>query len=196
MATQVLSLVVAYTIRTRAIGLRGLLPWPPLSQDTSRLKALTTNHSVIIGRRTFETDLNSIPLPSRRNIILSSSPAFIPPPGVVHASDWNEALLLAEEGFGGGGYDDGTSVHSQRAGRPVFVLGGAAVYAHALRCGDVRMVFATEIEADFPGDRFFPELPGRWRRLEGNECTMGWAREEAAVDNGVRFRFVTYERQV
>ena len=64
------------------------------------------------------------------------------------------------------------------------MIGGGTVYAQALPLAD--RLYATEVDADFDGDAFFPELPaGEWR------CTD----ESAPVDeNGLRYRFKTYER--
>lgn len=211
MSPRVVSLVVAYSLRTRAIGLRNGLPWPPLRQDLSRLRALTLGQTVIMGRRTFESvEMDGVPLPGRRHVVLSRDPVWAPPPGVVHAADWAEALMLADAGFGGGGYDDGTIVTragSGVGGNSVFVLGGEQVYRCALQGTDAVRIFATEIQDDFDGDVSFPKLNNReWRRIgdygdgsyaevKGPEfCPKGWAAAEPIIENGITYRFVTCER--
>lgn len=188
-----LSLVVAYSTRTRAIGLLGSLPWPNLRGDLSRLAALTRRHAVIMGRRTFESgEVGGVPLPDRRNIVLSRDPGWSPPPGVVHAQDWREALLLADAGFGGLGYDNGEEVVGGGGGS-IFVLGGEMVYRRALKDERVRTVFATEVEGDWRGDAFFPALGEEWRRVEDERCPKAWP-GGAGEERGVRYRFVTFEK--
>lgn len=191
-----LSLVVAYSLRTRSIGLFGSLPWPILRKDFSRLASLTRHHPVIMGRRTFESgEFGGMPLPDRRNIVLSRDAGWAPPSGVVHAQDWGEAMLLADAGFGGLGYDDGTRVQGAGGVAPeVFVLGGEMVYKRALSDERVRRVFATEVEGDWRGDVFFPALGDEWRRVGEDSCQKGWAGDDFMEERGVRFRFVTFEK--
>ena len=57
-----------------AIGKDNQLLWH-ISDDLKRFKALTTGHSVIMGRKTFES-LPKKPLPNRQNIVITSSPDF------------------------------------------------------------------------------------------------------------------------
>lgn len=210
MAPYNLSLIVAYSVRTRAIGLLGELPWPRLNKDLARFASLTRGHSIIMGRNTFESsEVGGVSLPGRRNVVLSRNTCWVPPSGVVHAEDWREALLLADSGFGGAGYDDGavmTEAGDMRMERNIFVVGGEEVYQRALEDSRLQWIFATEVEGDWDGDTFFPELqPKLWRRIgaprEGYQevlteefCRMGWAKKELRLENGVAYRHVTYER--
>lgn len=205
-----LSLAVAYSIRTRAIGLLGALPWPRLKGDLVHFASLTRGHAVIMGRNTFESsEVGGVALPGRRNIVLSRNTGWVPPSGVVHAENWREALLLANSAFGGAGYDDGaatTEAGSTGVLKNIFVVGGEGLYRCALEDGRVRWIFATEVEGDWDGDSFFPELESKlWRRIGapkngfhdilGEEfCRMGWARNERMWENGIAYRHVTYER--
>lgn len=211
-----LSAVVAYARKSRAIGLYSALPWPRLPTDLARFKALTEHAPIIMGRRTFESaEIDSVPFRCRRNIVLSRDAGWPSPAGVMHADDWNEALLLAEAGFGGAGYDDGETVTSAHPFRKnVFVIGGEAVYRHALTLSDplCSTIFATEIEGDWDGDTFFPEIDQtEWVRfgaehehndtheqhlvLPAANCPQGWALPESVTENGITFRFVTYQRR-
>lgn len=150
-----------------------------------------------MGRRTFESgEVNGVPLPDRRNIVLSRDPCWVPPPGVVHAQDWGEALLLADSGFGGMGYDDGEEVlEAGKLGGEVFVLGGEMVYKRALRDERVRRIFATEVEGEWRGDVFFPVLGNEWRRVGQDDCRKGWAGDAFMEERGVKYRFVTFEKE-
>ena len=56
-----------------AIGRNGTLPWH-LPDDLRRFKALTTGHTILMGRRTFVSIGH--PLPNRRNLVLTHDTAF------------------------------------------------------------------------------------------------------------------------
>ena len=61
--------IIAAVARNRAIGFQNkLLYWLP--NDLKRFKALTTGHTIIMGRNTFES-LPKGALPNRRNVVLS-----------------------------------------------------------------------------------------------------------------------------
>ena len=63
--------IIAATAANRAIGLNNkLLYWLP--NDLKRFKALTTGHTIIMGRRTYES-LPKGALPNRRNIVITRS---------------------------------------------------------------------------------------------------------------------------
>lgn len=159
-----IAIVVAYGAN-RVIGRDGGLPWR-IPSDMRHFKALTVGHTVLMGRRTFASLPAAFrPLPQRRNLVLSSDPAFDP----------------------GGGAEAFTGLDSALAacGGDCFVIGGAAVYEEALPLAD--RVHATEIAAAPDGDTRFPALPeGEW------ECV---ARGEPISENGHTFEFVVYERR-
>lgn len=188
-----LAIAVSYTRFTRAIGFRGALPWPKLPTDLTRFKQLTSNHAIIMGRKTFESkEISSVPLPNRRNVVLSRDPGWASPAGVVHASDWDEALYLADAGFGGAGYDNGESVpRASDEGNDVFVIGGESLYDHALSNG-CRWIFATEIDGLFDADTFFPELGPQWKAVPEEECPRKWARTATMKEDGLTYSFATY----
>ena len=136
-----------------------------LSQDLKRFKALTLGHAVILGRRTLSTFPGGRPLKGRRNLILSTTPDFAPEGGEVYPS--LDALLAA-------------------APADAFVIGGESVYRALLdRCGTA---YVTKILAQYPADRYFPDLDAdpRWESVEESELLE---------ENGVRFRYVTYRRR-
>ena len=81
--------IIAAIDRHRGIGYQNkLLFWLP--NDLKRFKALTTGHTILMGRRTFES-LPKGALPNRRNLVLSSNPA-LEFPGAERYSSLNEAL--------------------------------------------------------------------------------------------------------
>lgn len=124
--------------RNGVIGKDGKLPWH-FSADLKFFKNLTTGHTVIMGRKTF--DSIGKPLPNRRNIVISrSAPASVP--GVEFAAGIEEAVKLAQEG-------------------DTFIIGGASIYKETLDLVDG--IYLTQIAADYEGDTFYPGVPGEFR---------------------------------
>jgi dihydrofolate reductase len=158
----VLAIVVAYA-ENRAIGYRGGLPWR-LPSDLRRFRELTIGHTVLMGRRTFESlpDAHR-PLRERRNVVVSANPDFVAPGGEVHVS--LDAALAT-------------------CGEDCFAIGGASIYEQTLPRAD--RIYATHVEASPPGDVFFPALaPTDWR------CAQ---ESERIFENELSFVFRTYER--
>lgn len=123
--------------RSGVIGRDGALPWH-LPADMAYFRKTTSDHPVIMGRRTFES--LSSPLPRRTNIVVSRRPEY-EMPGIRTASSLDAALALAAVAEG-----------SDTA----FVIGGAELYAAALPRADELHV--TRIDADVGGDVVFPPL--------------------------------------
>ena len=135
--------IIAAVARNMAIG-RGneLIYWLP--NDLRRFKALTTGHTIIMGRRTFQS-LPKGALPNRRNIVLTRSGKEFP--GAETYSSLREALdscLPSEE---------------------VFVIGGATVYAEALPLAD-RLCLT---EVDDEADAFFPQVSSDLWKVSSRE---------------------------
>ncbi|MEI2416947.1 dihydrofolate reductase [Orrella sp. JC864] len=156
-----LTLVVAYA-RNRAIGRDNALPWR-LPGDLAHFKRTTTGAPIIMGRKTWES--LGRPLPGRRNIVISRNPRYRAE-GAELAPDLAAALRLAGDA------------------PEVFVIGGAQIYEQALAHAD--RIVATEIQAEVPGDAFFPDLPaGQWREQ---------SRAPQPAENGYAYDFVEYRR--
>ena len=135
-----ISIIVAIA-KNYAIGFENkLLYWLP--NDLKRFKALTTGHTIIMGRRTFES-LPKGALPNRRNIVLSRQDIEFP--GAERYPSLESALAQCR--------DD----------EEVFIIGGASVYREALPLADKLCI--THID-DTPeaADAFFPEIdPSVWK---------------------------------
>lgn len=126
--------LIAAVARNRVIGLDNKMPWH-LPEDLRYFKAQTEGHTVLMGRKTFES--LGRPLPKRRNIVITRQ------------SDWQaEGVEVAH------------SLHEAYAacapeGR-VFVIGGAELYRQALPEADTLLL--TEMDITPEGDTFFPEF--------------------------------------
>ncbi len=112
-----------------------------LSADLKRFKALTSGHTVLMGRKTLESLPGGRGLPNRRNIVLTAQRDFAAERAeVVHSPA--EAVLTVDE--------------------DAWVIGGESVYRQFLPlCG---RVYVTRIAADGGADAFFPALDSdpRW----------------------------------
>ncbi|KMK77646.1 dihydrofolate reductase [Alkalihalobacillus pseudalcaliphilus] len=119
------------------------MPWH-LPNDLKFFKRVTSGHTVIMGRRTYESMGRA--LPKRRNIILTSDPTFKAEGcEIVHSK---EAVLEAIR-------DENES----------FVIGGAGLFE--LFRDDVDKIYKTEIKESFPGDVFFPQWDwNHWKLIE------------------------------
>jgi len=155
--------LIAAMAENRAIGIDNRLPWY-LPADLKRFKALTMGHTMILGRKTFDS-IGGIPLPGRPTIVVTRQPEYNPP-GVQVAHTVEEALDLAQ-------------------GDEVFVGGGEEIFRMALDRAD--RLYLTVIHKEFPGDTFFPEIdPAVWR-LTGQEDYEATATTPA-------FSFQVYDR--
>lgn len=145
------SLIVAMA-KNRVIGANNALPWH-LPSDLKRFKALTMGHHILMGRKTFES-IGRV-LPGRTSVVISRNPGYRPA-GVVVARSIADAIDKA------------------RGDAEIFVIGGEQVFREALPSAN--RIYLTEIDRDFPGDVFFPELEqGRWQ-----ETASETVRDEAA----------------
>lgn len=134
--------IIAAVDRRMGIGHENkLLFWLP--NDLKRFKTLTTGHTIIMGRKTFES-LPKGALPNRRNIVLSARPETRCPGAEVFSS--------LEEALGHCAPDE-----------QVYIIGGASVYRQALPLAD--MLCLTEIDAEAPqADAYFPKVdPETWQ---------------------------------
>ena len=154
--------IIAAVARNRAIGYKNkLIYWLP--NDLKRFKALTTGHTIIMGRNTF-LSLPKGALPNRRNIVLSHS-AFNSPPKLGGKATGRRAQLGNEPAGRGGlnkpfpGCDSYPSLEEAlqhcAPDEDIYIIGGASVYQQALPLAD--RLCLTEID-DTPAeaDTFFP----------------------------------------
>ena len=148
------------------IGRAGNIPWR-LPEDMSRFKDLTMGHTVVMGRRTWESLPARVrPLPGRRNVVLTRQADYMAE-GAVVVTSLDDALAEAAEGN-------------------VWVIGGAEIYALALpratRCE------VTEVDMDLPrrdDDAIAPVLDEGWVARDAN-----WQ----VSRSGLRYRFSSYQR--
>lgn len=134
-------IIAALAGSTRVIGKRGKLPWPAIPEDLQRFQSLTRGHPVIMGRITWELDLEKVPLPERLNIVISRQEGRDAGPVWVASL---EAAIAVAQGM-----------------EKVFIVGGATLYTQALATADTLEL--TVIEGEYAGDTFFRSMKV-WRR--------------------------------
>lgn len=165
--------IIAAIAENGAIGLNGkLLYWLPA--DLKRFKALTTGHTIIMGRKTFES-LPKGALPNRRNVVLTRSKKDFP--GAETYGSLAEALASCNLPLKGAG-----------GAEEVYIIGGASVYAEALPLAD-RLCLTEVHDTPQEADAFFPDF-------DRNEWQVTF-REEHEPDekHAQSFTFIDYVRK-
>ena len=158
-----LSIIVAKA-KNNTIGKDNTIVWK-LPDDLKRFKERTIGHTMIMGRKTFES-LGGI-LPDRKHIILSRNPDFNIDSDYVKVV---HSLLELQE------YMDDKEEH--------FVIGGAIIYN--LLMPYCNKMYVTQLDKDFEGDSLFPKInEDEWKEV---------SREEGPEDgiNDFRYEYITY----
>jgi dihydrofolate reductase len=121
---------IAAMAKNRVIGNAGSIPWH-IPEDFKWVKQCTLGHTIVMGRKTYES--MGRPLPKRRNVVLSRSAE--PIPGCVVLSSLDEVSTLSEEG-------------------DIWIFGGAEIYRQAFP--RVAELYLTVVDKEPEGDTFFP----------------------------------------
>jgi dihydrofolate reductase len=146
--------IIAALNRDRVIGVGGKIPWH-VSEDLKRFRRLTTGHTVLMGRKTYES--MGKPLFNRRNVVLTSQKfeGVESYPTIAHAL---QALQDQDQ---------------------VFVIGGGELYAQLL--DSAQALYLTIVDKVVEGDAFFPpyeHLIGDTFRLVNSEPHEGYRFED------------------
>lgn len=160
----IINVIAAMTAHNRVIGLRGGIPWR-IPEDMARFKELTTNNTVIMGRKTWESlPANFRPLPKRENIVITRTLGY-EAAGALVVPSFEKAVETA-------------------VGDEVFVIGGATIYEQALPIAD--RLHLTLVHGEYQGDTFFPPFSD-FRRIVSEEIFP-------AVKSTVAYTFLTLAR--
>ncbi len=155
--------IIAAVAENRAIGFENkLIYWLP--NDLKRFKALTTGHTIIMGRNTF-LSLPKGALPNRRNVVLSRTQNDFP--GCDCYASLDEALQHCSPD------------------EDVYIIGGASVYAQAIAIAD-RLCLTEVADTPSDADTFFPPY-GEWKEVWREDH----ATDEK---HAYRYSFVDYEK--
>ena len=155
--------IIVAQAKNRAIGIDGALPWH-LSADLKRFRQLTTGHTIIMGRKTW--DSIGKPLPNRHNIVITRTQDLMLE-GAQTVTSLKAAIQIASNEL------------------EKFIIGGAEIYNLALPIVDT--IEMTLIHQDIQGDTYFPPVdPNIWEASERSEH-----QDDAS---GLGYSFVTYKR--
>ncbi len=158
------SLIVAMA-SNGVIGVNGDLPWK-LSADLRRFKQLTMGHSIIMGRKTYES-IGRL-LPGRTSIVVTRRKVYSVLTGALLANGVPEAIELA------------------RGNTEAFIIGGAEIYRAAMPLVD--RMYVTAVAAEVAGDTYFPDWdPAGWQLTEQTDHV-------ADEQNGFDYSFRVYDR--
>ena len=130
--------IIAAVADNNVIGKDNQIPWD-IPTDLTHFKTLTTGHTIIMGRRTYES-IGRV-LPNRENIIVSSTLQHVD--GAMIAKSLEDALNIASE-------------------EEVFIIGGARLYQEALPLADVLDI--THVRVSPEGDTYFPTVD--WQQYD------------------------------
>ena len=175
-----ISLLVAYTKDKRVIGAQGKIPWN-LSSERNRFKELCRGKYVIMGRKSFEEIGKPLSycklIVVSKTWIASSLTAFAPrnDVGSLSLSKGLEICSSLQEAF---------AFCKEQGQEEILVAGGGEIYRQALPYAT--KIYATEIDAHFEGDTFFPELDDSWQS----------AVESTHEENGVSYKYITLQKGI
>lgn len=158
-------ILIAAVARNGVIGLDNGLPWR-LKADLAHFKKKTSGHSIVMGRKTWES--LGHPLPGRRNLVISRNAHFVAA-GAEVFTDPLEAIEAAA------------------TSEKIFIIGGAELYCQTLAYVDRLML--TEIWADVAGDTHLPNIDPQLFEEVRREP------RSADADNQFDFDFVEYVRR-
>ncbi len=163
--TRTMVSIIVAVAQNGVIGDKNALLWH-IKEDMRFFRTTTSGHAVVMGRKTFES-LGSKPLPKRTNIVITRQDIDFD--GALTAHSLSEAIELAG--------DDSE----------IFIIGGAQIYAEALKCAD--RIYLTRVERDYEGDTSFPNVDwSAWRLVDEQRHERGEEYEGA-------FSFLTYDRK-
>ncbi|MGE6629692.1 dihydrofolate reductase [Bacillus sp. NPDC077027] len=151
----------------RVIGKDNQMPWH-LPADLAYFKKVTGGHTIVMGRKTFESIGRA--LPNRRNIVLTTSSTF--------QADGCEVVHSI---------DDILEIEKTSGEQELFIIGGSKLYEEMLTHAD--RLYITHICHAFEGDRFFPEFQkAKWTIVSTEK---GHRNEKNPYD----YEFVIYDRK-
>ncbi|HLP64032.1 dihydrofolate reductase [Flavobacterium sp.] len=135
-------ILIAAAAENNALGKNNDLLWH-LPDDFKRFKQLTSNHYIIMGRKTFESFPK--PLPNRTHVIITRQKDYKVDNCIV-VSGLKQALEVCPEN------------------EDVFIIGGGEIYKQSMEIAD--LIELTRVHTTIEADTFFPEIdPNDWKLL-------------------------------
>ncbi|WP_438967107.1 dihydrofolate reductase [Flavobacterium sp.] len=159
-------ILIAAAAENNALGKDNDLVWH-LPDDFKRFKSLTSNHYIIMGRKTFESFPK--PLPNRTHVIITKQTNYKVPEGCIVVNTLNDAIATAPEN------------------EDVFIIGGGQIYKQSINIAD--KIELTRVHTSVEADTFFPEIDEKiWEVVQSEFHAKD---EKHAYD----FTFLTYVKR-
>lgn len=141
-----ISIIVAIA-ENNAIGKNNDLLWH-IPEDLKRFKKLTTGHSVIMGKKTYES-LPRRPLPNRINIVVTDNPK----------DNFDQCVMV---------FSIEDALNKSDPSDENFIIGGASIYRQFLPFSD--RLYITWVHKSFEADVFFPEIDfSEWKMISSED---------------------------
>tara|TARA_B110000003_G_scaffold143466_1_gene144674 strand:+ start:56 stop:622 length:567 start_codon:yes stop_codon:yes gene_type:complete len=154
--------IIAAASENDALGKDNSLIWH-ISDDLQRFKKLTSGHSIIMGRKTFESMPRA--LPNRRNIIVTRNKGYLAKEAEVCSSIENALSLVKDD-------------------MQPFIIGGGEIYRQSMALAE--RIELTRIHDVFDADTFFPNIPETKWKLINEE------KQSKSNTNNFSFSYLTY----
>jgi dihydrofolate reductase len=145
-----ISIIVARS-SNGVIGNKEDLPWK-LSDDLKHFAKITKGHTVVMGRKTYESIVSRLghALPDRKNIVITSATGFNAP-GCTVINSVDEAIKMFSSSL-----------------EEVFVIGGGKIYDQFLSVSD--KLYITQVDIICDGDTFFPDISDEdWKLISSEQ---------------------------
>ena len=161
------SIIVAIANKN-IIGGDNKLLWH-ISEDLKRFKSITTGHTIVMGRKTFESFPK--PLPNRHHVVLTRDKNYKVDSDQVTVINDIETVMKTYE----------------NSGSEIFIIGGGEIYNLFLPY--CNKLYLTKIKEDFEGDTYFPEINyNEWTITESSE-------EYIDSKNNLSYKFINLCRK-
>ena len=161
-----ISIIVAVS-EDGGIGKDNELLWH-ISEDLKRFKRLTTGHTLIMGKKTWDS-LPRKPLPERKNIVLTD----------VFGESFDSSLTA---------YSIEDALSKCEKDEEIFVIGGGSVYKQFMALAD--RLYITHVHKKAEADIYFPEIdPKIWKVIEKEEFND-------TENQGITYTYTIYERKL
>jgi dihydrofolate reductase len=139
-------IMIAAVAENNALGKNNELVWH-LPNDFKRFKSLTTNHHIIMGRKTFESFPK--PLPNRVHVVITRQSDYNPE-GCIVVDSIEKAIAACPEN------------------EDSYIIGGGEIYTLGMDHADILEI--TKVHHSFDADAYFPEIDKTdWQLVESEE---------------------------
>ncbi len=137
--------LVAALSENNCIGKNGTLPWH-IPEDMKKFKEITTGHTVVMGRKTWESIPEKFrPLPNRKNIVITRNTGYAVPDSVLVYHSIDDAM--------------------EHETGDIMIIGGAEIYNQSINHADT--LYITHVKTFIEdGTAFFPTIDSSWKEVE------------------------------